>query len=553
MTNIGSTATSSSLTTPVGPLQPFDPSNGTMPTKGLSDRWKHQQQQQQQQHRRNSNFSLSIKALIVTVLLSMNVFFVDLKVFSRKGDGIVVVTDPGTDVDVAETVKEMGDFDDSLATFAGKEAQPIVNTNGTSGRDDEKEAQPLLQHVVVSEEQESGIYETMGSKTSAENLQSQLSHDTFSACLLIKDDNDLLNEWLAYHYHVLTLRYLLVAVDPSSAKSPTPIFDKWRNLTDLIIVEWSDPNFMPEVFLSTGYHISPDPIEKNATKSHTREGNEDEEKVKADNLQITNHRFRQVTFLASCLKHMRDRNNTWTMHIDTDEFVVVNPLLRNTTQANVQMIRIPEIQEKGSIFQVVKQYYQDTNLRQEFNYPCITMPRLLFGSVEFEDNFTVPHDMPHYFNSSMLETIRWQYHTDYDDKGRNGQRKVMVDVSVVNRSNDMFNKPFSIHRPSGKLCPRIDQLDFRQLQRYPITVNHYIGSWERYFAKSDARRSERAYNAKAHVAAGHDNWMSPWLAGFVNHVGSERAKVLLQEYMSDTTSNSYGINKTANQVSPFAF
>jgi hypothetical protein len=46
-----------------------------------------------------------------------------------------------------------------------------------------------------------------------------------------------------------------------------------------------------------------------------------------------------------------------------------------------------------------------------------------------------------------------------------------------------------------------------------------------------------AYNAKAHVAAGHDNWMSPWFSGFVNHVGSERAKVLLQEYIVDTITN----------------
>jgi hypothetical protein len=75
-----------------------------------------------------------------------------------------------------------------------------------------------------------------------------------------------------------------------------------------------------------------------------------------------------------------------------------------------------------------------------------------------------------YFNSSKLETIRWQYHADYDDKGRNAQPKVIVDVSVVEQSNDMFSKVFSIHRPSAKLCRRMDQLDFRQLQQYPITI-----------------------------------------------------------------------------------
>jgi hypothetical protein len=64
----------------------------------------------------------------------------------------------------------------------------------------------------------------------------------------------------------------------------------------------------------------------------------------------------------------------------------------------------------------------------------------------------------------------------------------------------------------------------------------YTGSWERYFAKNDTRRSERAYHAKAHVGAGHDHWMSPWLSGFVQQAGSERAKELLQPYVVADTN-----------------
>jgi Glycosyl transferase family 2 len=447
-------------------------------------------------HHRRHNVILTITGLIVAALF-MNVMIVHIRVFSRK------------DVSLLELEPTI------VGTHSLEETRLLTH------KEDE--------HPVESKA----------------SIPQKLSHNTFSACMLIKDDNDLLNEWLAYHYHVLNLRYLLVAVDPSSATSPTPIFDKWRRLTDLKIVEWSDPNFMPKVFLLTGYHISPNLIDGDASKSKWHEGHEDAEKVKADNLQITNHRFRQVTFLAACLKHMRNHKKTWTMHVDTDEFVVVNPLLRNTTRANVQMVRIPKIEDKGSMLNVVKQYYQDSTLRQKYNYPCISMPRLLFGSVEFPDNATVPRGMPGYFDSSKLETIRWQYHTDYDDKDRNAQPKVIVDVSVVDRDNDMFHKPFSIHRPSKYLCRRIDQLDFQQLQRYPITVNHYTGSWERYFNKNDTRRSERAYNAKAYVAAGHDSWMTPWLSGFVKHVGSERAKELLNDYTRTTTENDAASMATA--------
>jgi hypothetical protein len=37
---------------------------------------------------------------------------------------------------------------------------------------------------------------------------------TFSSCLLVMDDNHRLTEWLAYHYHVLPLRYMVVGTLP---------------------------------------------------------------------------------------------------------------------------------------------------------------------------------------------------------------------------------------------------------------------------------------------------------------------------------------------------
>jgi len=41
----------------------------------------------------------------------------------------------------------------------------------------------------------------------------------FSGCLLIKDMNHLLPEWLAYHYTVLPMHRLILAVDPVSVFS----------------------------------------------------------------------------------------------------------------------------------------------------------------------------------------------------------------------------------------------------------------------------------------------------------------------------------------------
>ena len=76
---------------------------------------------------------------------------------------------------------------------------------------------------------------------------------TFSACLLIKDDNDLLNEWIGYHYFSLKMRTLLVAVDPTSNEFPSKIFSKWRRMTDLNVIEWTDTDYMPPQFLTTNH------------------------------------------------------------------------------------------------------------------------------------------------------------------------------------------------------------------------------------------------------------------------------------------------------------
>jgi hypothetical protein len=70
----------------------------------------------------------------------------------------------------------------------------------------------------------------------------------FSACLLIKDDNQILPEWIAYHYTVLPLRHLIVAVDPFSLTSPKPILDEFSRL-GMDIEVWRD-----KVSIASWYH-----------------------------------------------------------------------------------------------------------------------------------------------------------------------------------------------------------------------------------------------------------------------------------------------------------
>ena len=80
----------------------------------------------------------------------------------------------------------------------------------------------------------------------------------FSACLLVKDDNHYLVEWLAYHYHVLPLRRLIIAIDPKSQTSPTNILRRYAGATTatrnngsrMHITQWTDDDFFPQLHRS---------------------------------------------------------------------------------------------------------------------------------------------------------------------------------------------------------------------------------------------------------------------------------------------------------------
>ncbi len=68
-----------------------------------------------------------------------------------------------------------------------------------------------------------------------------------SACLLVNDENPRLSEWIAYHYEMLPLRSLIVAVDPGSRTSPASILDRWKQLMGLDIQLWEEADYLPHM------------------------------------------------------------------------------------------------------------------------------------------------------------------------------------------------------------------------------------------------------------------------------------------------------------------
>ena len=182
----------------------------------------------------------------------------------------------------------------------------------------------------------------------------------------------------------------------------------------------------------------------------------------------------------------------------------------------------------------------------------------LYGSVE-DKEIEGFRDIPRQFNVSRFESLRWKYHAGFDDTDRNKQPKVILDVSAIPEDDKMLTdgRVFSIHRPSQTLCRNLGQMGFERIQLYPFSVNHYLGTFERFGARDDPRRNRRVsfllchaeiclmlvltfscfclrklYEQKANVTEGKDDgWMDSWLKGFVSEQGFEIASDLLGDYL----------------------
>eukprot|EP00536_Pseudo-nitzschia_multiseries_P011312 jgi/Psemu1/289614/fgenesh1_pg.377_\ len=381
------------------------------------------------------------------------------------------------------------------------------------------------------------------------------------------DDLPILPEWIAYHYHAVRLRHLIVAVDPVSSTDPKPILDSFRNLLNhddnkddpLIIEQWAEADFMPEYFVKGEYGKAPNfvggqPIhatdemtwyEWYSSKKHFGP------KRISDQTLVNSHRYRQTRFLSRCSEHLRNkyrgnRNvdpshggldaNTpvWMTTLDTDEYLAVNPWIMPTIQTEAVRRLEPDSVLRWWINYQKQQTKQKDFVANAWNNPvCRPIPRLLFGAVELPP---VGHDED--VVSGTLETLRWKFHAAPSDE-RNFQQKVTIDLHRVPRKDQLFgDHVFSVHQPSEKLCPP-ETLDNVQggllvpgsaIDASPVVIFHYIGSEERYFSRPyDFRRSPKRYRERSNITYARDDsgWIDQWLEGFVETVGVETAAALL--------------------------
>lgn len=276
--------------------------------------------------------------------------------------------------------------------------------------------------------------------------------NSISACILVNDENPRLPEWLAYHYQNLPLRSLVVTIDPNSRYHPFEILSRWRSM-GMDIEIWDQSVYLATVHLRT--HGKCDAT-ISAKKCHWK------------------HRTRQTRFISRCLLEYKKRGGKWVLLTDVDEYLVFNqihdddPAVKNGGDGVDPIAprrRLPSLQRGITILdvlekelrQIQKQGNVPTKLKDSpsmsslLSGPCISIPRILFGSREstLESNWTPM--APHPFKDDDFVTLRYRWHTERGAFNGNKYPKTLIDVTRVSEEDIGIKAP-SIHNPIEKYC-----------------------------------------------------------------------------------------------------
>jgi len=185
----------------------------------------------------------------------------------------------------------------------------------------------------------------------------------FGACLMVMDDNHFLVEWLAYHWYALPLRHLTVYVDSNSKTSPEEVLRRYsssssssgtgsttsgRNSIQVDVVDSSRYGGSRSTGGSGGE--DPDLLMANVPSN---------QKVLREKYpQVLNYLGRQNRFYQDCLISYKRRNwPGWVLLTDTDEFIAANRTYRRSDDG-IAVFPPPSVDEPGSVGKWLKSLQQ---------------------------------------------------------------------------------------------------------------------------------------------------------------------------------------------------
>jgi hypothetical protein len=365
-----------------------------------------------------------------------------------------------------------------------------------------------------------------------------------SSCILVMDDNHLLVEWLAYHYHVIKLRHLIVAVDPRSLTSPEHILERWKGLMDIELWDKEDIYINRTKF--------------DAQVAERLEGYHG----KRESSVLSMHRVRQLTFNMECMKAHKKKGLGWTFITDTDEYTYINPRLWKEGQKLYvpDFEDLPSIREADSVYKMLQQlrFLNPNTVHAAEQYPCIRIKRRQFSSIDGDKN--KKGSSISYPNSALpipldkFQTLRWRKWEFLDDHHPDLAGKTIVDLAALSledleaEANEGGGDP---HLPLPNICAEGGM--FLGERRAPLLANHYMGTREQWnYRSNDSRGAECIRDLFDHqnniVGKYHSNDVVPWLEGFVSSTGLEKASRLL-EGAGELEPKADGGNNSASALS----
>lgn len=337
---------------------------------------------------------------------------------------------------------------------------------------------------------------------------------TFAGCLIVKDDNQLLPEWLAYHYTVMPLRHLIIAADPLSYTRVERVVENFRSIGMKIKLVTGNEYWYDGVW-------SGNKLENFDPKNHTTESR----------FKIYVHR--QSSFYTRCLRTLHRQDFKHVMTLDTDEFFTYNQEWKIEPDGNTS----PELNSKvpkhvGKQNETLAHWIDSgidpifSNLYTDKHHGCIVMPRVLVSPEESPAGKTQMY-LEDGFNASYYNTILFQ------TRGIHKFQGMQLGKPLLNVGKYMWHPVENPHQPFKEYCFSYGSYEAKPNLpwEYSILVHHNIGSFESFASLNPLRKKDNFDDRQSglieHGTVADDS-KAGWLKEFIELVGKEKALELTQ-------------------------
>ena len=385
-----------------------------------------------------------------------------------------------------------------------------------------------------SEEDESSI----SASTSYEYEQQQYAASSkpgFAACLLALDDTIRLYEWIAYHFTVLPLSSLVIALDPKSSNE------------SLIEV-----HYMAQQWIKLGLNITVWHLDESLVRAKLWP--DDPKVYDLKGLQTISNFYakEQVGFFTACTHHFLDRGKEkYLLHTDTDEFLSYN--LIDPTE------NFTHYDDNSMVSWIPKETRADTRkqaipIRQQAHTALMNNTTIL-SFIENQERSNASSYFP--TSTGCTRIVGVVYGTNTTDQTKDeilmtkkyqmkqkklgdGFSKVMLDISKISESRGELQQTSTIHNPFPKFCGYNGKwtsgVDFISSI---LKLSHYIGSLESFMERGSGagswinKQNEDVWKGRNQQSSPYtdkvDTSMGRWVDVFLSRVGKDVGEELLFE------------------------